>query len=66
MTSAVEGFQLEVSGYSEKAPLLLLKIIEKISKFEIPEDRFQVIKEEVPIYRKFPEISINFFIIENS
>ena len=39
--------QLEVAGYSEKLPLLVKKIIERMRNLTISEERFQVLKEQV-------------------
>lgn len=41
-----EGILIEVAGYNEKIPLLLEKIIERLSKFKVKEERFAVIKEQ--------------------
>ncbi|KAI4330509.1 hypothetical protein MLD38_028795 [Melastoma candidum] len=41
------GFQLTIEGYNHKLKILLEAVIEKIAKFEVMPDRFDVIKEVV-------------------
>ncbi|PIK49484.1 putative insulin-degrading enzyme isoform X5 [Apostichopus japonicus] len=43
--STIYGLQVSIGGYSDKEPILLRKIMEKLTKFQIDETRFQVIKE---------------------
>eukprot|EP00004_Rigifila_ramosa_P017456 TRINITY_DN4254_c1_g1_i1.p1 TRINITY_DN4254_c1_g1~~TRINITY_DN4254_c1_g1_i1.p1 ORF type:complete len:997 (-),score=241.02 TRINITY_DN4254_c1_g1_i1:73-3033(-) len=41
------GFQITVRGYSEKAPILLEKIVKKIESFELKDQRrFDILKEK--------------------
>jgi len=40
-------FQLEVKGYNDKQIVLIEKILQKMSRFEIDPKRFEVIKELV-------------------
>ncbi|ORX53679.1 hypothetical protein DM01DRAFT_1336212 [Hesseltinella vesiculosa] len=40
------GFFLNVSGYSEKLPLLLEKVVDRMKHLQFPQDRFDVIKEQ--------------------
>ncbi|CAN4107220.1 unnamed protein product [Withania somnifera] len=39
------GFEVTVSGYNHKMRILLEKVIEKVTNFEVQPDRFSVIKE---------------------
>lgn len=41
-----EGLVLEVSGYNEKAPVLLKEVLQKLVTFRPTEDRFNVFKEK--------------------
>ncbi|KAJ8025523.1 Insulin-degrading enzyme [Holothuria leucospilota] len=43
--STIYGIQISIGGYSHKEPILLKKIMEKLTQFTIDETRFQVIKE---------------------
>ncbi|CAG8782773.1 45453_t:CDS:10 [Gigaspora margarita] len=42
-----EGIVVSVRGYNDKAPLLLLKVVEKMKSIQICPKRFQKIKEEL-------------------
>eukprot|EP00252_Welwitschia_mirabilis_P027613 TRINITY_DN9512_c0_g2_i7.p1 TRINITY_DN9512_c0_g2~~TRINITY_DN9512_c0_g2_i7.p1 ORF type:complete len:1006 (+),score=221.01 TRINITY_DN9512_c0_g2_i7:195-3212(+) len=41
------GFQVTVVGYNDKMRILLDKVLEKIQQFEVKQDRFAVIKENI-------------------
>lgn len=41
------GFEVSVSGFNDKIPILVEKIIEKVTDFQVKEDRFLVMKEKV-------------------
>jgi len=41
------GFQVVVSGYSHKLPLLLKEVLHKVAHLEVKPDRFAVVVEEV-------------------
>lgn len=41
------GFEVEVAGYNQKLHVLVAKIMEKITSFDVREDRFDVTKERV-------------------
>ncbi len=45
--SGKEGLVLEVSGYNEKAPVLLNEVVKKLITFRPTEDRFNVFKEKI-------------------
>lgn len=45
--SGKEGLVLEVSGYNEKAPVLLKEVVEKLVTFRPSEDRYNVFKEKI-------------------
>ncbi|KAG8523499.1 Insulin-degrading enzyme [Galemys pyrenaicus] len=45
IASGMNAILLSVRGYNDKQPILLKKIIEKMSTFEIDEKRFEIIKE---------------------
>lgn len=47
VTHEKAGVYLSVSGYSDKLPLLLRAVVDKIVEFEIKEDRVAVYKEQV-------------------
>lgn len=49
------GFLLEVSGYSEKLPVILAKIVDELMKFDFERSRFDIIKELY--YRKLKNFS---------
>ena len=45
--TVVVPLQLSVKGYNDKQHILLQKIMEKMTTFEIDEKRFDIIKEAV-------------------
>lgn len=47
VTHEKAGVYLSVSGYSDKLPLLLRAVVDKLVEFEIKEDRVAVYKEQV-------------------
>lgn len=42
-----DGLLLSISGYNHKLPLLLQRILERVSTFEPDEKRFPIIKHRV-------------------
>ena len=49
------GLLLEVSGYSEKLPVILAKVVDELTKFDFERSRFDIIKELY--YRKLKNFS---------
>ncbi|KAG0591845.1 hypothetical protein KC19_1G206700 [Ceratodon purpureus] len=47
ISRTADGFEVVVAGYNQKLPVLVEKIMEKITNFDVREDRFDVIKEKV-------------------
>lgn len=47
VTHEKAGVYLSISGYSDKLPLLLRAVVDKLVEFEIKEDRVAVYKEQV-------------------
>ena len=45
LQSTKYGLQLSVKGYSDKLPILLKKLIEKLTTFVIDPQRFKILKE---------------------
>lgn len=48
--NTVDGMQLAVRGYDCKQSVLLKSILEKMANFNVPEERFQIIKEKVSAF----------------
>ncbi|GAA5812303.1 hypothetical protein MFLAVUS_005754 [Mucor flavus] len=42
-----QGFALHVGGYSDKLPLLLAKVIDKMKNLQIEQDRYDIFKDEL-------------------
>lgn len=42
--------QVEVAGYNQKLHVLVAKIMEKITSFDVREDRFDVTKVNILLY----------------
>lgn len=53
--SSHNGLLLEVSGYSEKLPVILTKLVDELTKFDFERARFDIIKELY--YRKLKNFS---------
>lgn len=53
--SSLNGLLLEVSGYSEKLPVILAKVVDELTKFDFERSRFDIIKELY--YRKLKNFS---------
>lgn len=46
-------FKLQIAGYSDKQHVLLKKLMEKITKFEVDRKRFDILKELVSSFITF-------------
>ncbi|PRP86258.1 insulin-degrading enzyme [Planoprotostelium fungivorum] len=42
-----EGLQLEATGYSEKVGVVVEQIVERMSKFQVKEERYRILKEQI-------------------
>eukprot|EP01121_Diplochlamys_sp_Union-15-3_P012400 TRINITY_DN3708_c0_g1_i4.p1 TRINITY_DN3708_c0_g1~~TRINITY_DN3708_c0_g1_i4.p1 ORF type:complete len:951 (+),score=168.25 TRINITY_DN3708_c0_g1_i4:43-2895(+) len=47
LSATIEGLQLHVTGYNCKQRVLLQKVIQRMAKFKVNTERFQLIKEAV-------------------
>jgi insulysin len=50
ISSASTGLSITVGGYNEKAHVLLKRVLEKARTLVIDPQRFEVFKEQVPIF----------------
>ncbi|CAO3590985.1 unnamed protein product [Absidia cylindrospora] len=54
LTSQSNGFLLEISGYSDKLPLLMEKVVDRMKHVEFDAERFKVMKHQTEkCYRNF-------------